>query len=48
MKALIVGEPGSGKSTFAGEMAQRLEIPHVPIDEFAWGPEWREVSDKLL
>lgn len=36
----VVGTSGSGKTTTAGQVAQRLGIPHVELDALHWGPGW--------
>ena len=38
----VKGGSGSGKSTVAAELAQRLGVPHVELDALHWGPGWRE------
>lgn len=39
-RVAVVGAPGAGKSTFAGELARRLDVPHVELDRLFWGPGW--------
>jgi adenylate kinase family enzyme len=36
----VVGTTGSGKTTLAHHLAQRLEIPHVELDALHWGSDW--------
>jgi adenylate kinase family enzyme len=38
----VVGTSGSGKTTVAGQIAQRLGIPHVELDALHWEPNWTE------
>lgn len=37
----VVGSCGSGKSTLARELAERLGLTSVHIDDYLWLPEWR-------
>ena len=37
---VVVGTSGSGKTTTAGQIAQRLGIPHVELDAIHWEPDW--------
>ena len=43
-KIAVKGASGSGKTTFAGELAQRLGVPHVELDALHHGPNWSEPS----
>lgn len=36
----VVGTTGSGKTTMARRIAQRLAIAHVELDALHWGPDW--------
>jgi adenylate kinase family enzyme len=36
----VVGSSGSGKTTFAAELAALLGVPHVELDAINWGPDW--------
>ena len=36
----VVGTTGSGKTTMARRIAQRLAITHVELDALHWGPDW--------
>ena len=38
----VKGTSGSGKSTFAEELARRLEVPYVELDALHHGPNWSE------
>jgi adenylate kinase family enzyme len=40
----VKGTSGSGKSTFAEELARRLEVPYVELDALHHGPNWSEPS----
>lgn len=51
-KILIIGSPGSGKSTFGKRLSQKLNIPLVHLDRLWWKEDWiertREEFDNLL
>src|SRR5689334_24005644 len=38
----VRGTTGSGKSTFAAELAQGLGVPHIELDALHHGPNWAE------
>jgi adenylate kinase family enzyme len=38
----VVGVSGSGKTTFAERIAERLGVPHVEMDALYWQPNWGE------
>jgi adenylate kinase family enzyme len=39
----VVGATGSGKTTLAAKIAQRLHIPHIETDSVYWGPNWQPI-----
>lgn len=39
-RVVVVGTSGSGKSTFARELATILDLPHVELDELHWDANW--------
>ncbi|MCK4314185.1 MAG: adenylate kinase [Anaerolineae bacterium] len=39
-RIVVVGTSGSGKTTTAGQIAQRLGITHVELDAIHWEPDW--------
>lgn len=41
-RVLVMGCPGSGKSTFGRRLADTLGLPFVSIDRIYWQPGWRE------
>lgn len=51
-KVLIIGNAGSGKTTFAIKLAQKLQLPLVHLDQLYWCGNWehrsREEFDCLL
>ena len=39
----VKGTPGSGKTTFAQELARRLDVPYIELDAIHWhAPNWNE------
>jgi adenylate kinase family enzyme len=42
----VKGTSGSGKTTFAKELARRLELPYVELDALHHGPNWSEPTDE--
>jgi adenylate kinase family enzyme len=43
----VKGTSGSGKTTFAQELARRLELPYVELDALHWStPNWEEPTDE--
>ncbi len=44
----VVGTSGSGKSTFAQALAERLDLPHVELDALYHRPDWTHVGDTEL
>lgn len=39
-RVVVVGCSGSGKTTFARQLAQRLGAPHIELDALHWLPNW--------
>ena len=44
MRVLVMGSTGSGKSTFARQLAMRLDAAHIEQDALNWDPGWTNLS----
>lgn len=44
-KIIIIGVTGSGKSTFAKKLSNKLDIPYIQLDYLFWKPNWEESTD---
>jgi adenylate kinase family enzyme len=42
----VKGTSSSGKSTFAAELARRLDLPYIELDALHHGPNWSEPTDE--
>lgn len=40
MRAIVIGTSGTGKTTFARQLARRIGAPHTELDALYWGPNW--------
>jgi adenylate kinase family enzyme len=41
----VIGTSGSGKTTVAGAIADKLGIRHIELDAIHWQPRWTELPD---
>lgn len=47
-RVVVVGTSGSGKTTVARAIAERLDLPRIELDALHWGPNWTEASDEVF
>jgi adenylate kinase family enzyme len=47
-RIVVIGAPGSGKTTLALHLAERLGIEHVELDALFHGPGWEPVGDVVF
>ena len=45
MKINVVGTSASGKTTFGRQLAKKLDIPFIEMDDLFWGADWQEPAD---
>ena len=43
-KILIIGCPGSGKTTFSKKLSEKTKIPLVHLDNIFWCGEWKHIT----
>lgn len=41
-RVIVIGTSCSGKTTFARDLAARLDVPHTELDNLNWLPGWKE------
>jgi adenylate kinase family enzyme len=45
-RIVIVGPPGSGKTTVARAISAALDLPHTELDALWWDPNWTEAGEE--
>lgn len=43
-RILIIGNAGSGKTTFANRLAEKLDLPLIHLDRLYWHGDWEHLS----
>ena len=47
-RVVVIGNTGSGKSTFARKLALAIGVPYVESDDLFWEPGWVEVDNDVF
>ena len=47
-RVAVVGTTGSGKTSLARSLAQRLAVPHVEMDALYWEPGWQPAPREVF
>ena len=43
-RVVVIGATGSGKTTFAAALGEKLGVLHVDVDDLFWNPGWVETD----
>lgn len=46
-KILVIGSPGTGKSTFARVLSRKTQLPLISLDDLYWRKHWQRMEDHL-
>lgn len=47
-RVAVIGPTGSGKTTFAGKLASKLDVPVIELDALHWEPKWQPVEPEVF
>lgn len=47
-RIVVIGASGSGKTTFASQIADRLNYDHLELDAIHWLPDWQEAPWEVI
>lgn len=45
-KIIVIGSPGSGKSTFAKKLSEKYHIPLIHLDDLYWHVDWTPTPEE--
>lgn len=46
-RVLVIGNCGSGKSTFSKKLAERTGLPLLHLDQYYYQPDWKETAPEV-
>ncbi len=46
-RIMIIGSPGSGKTTLAKKLHRKTGLPMIHLDQEYWGPKWEKSSKEV-
>ena len=47
-RLVVVGTSGAGKTTIARQIASILDVPHIELDSYRYGPNWTKTPDDVV
>ena len=47
-RLVVIGTSGAGKSTIARQIASILDVPHIELDSYRYGPNWTKTPDDVV
>ena len=47
-RLVVVGTSGAGKTTVAKRIASILDVPHIELDSYRYGPNWTKTPDDVV
>lgn len=45
-RIVVIGSSCSGKSTFSKQLASKIQVEYIELDQLHWLPNWQERSDE--
>ena len=47
-RLVVIGTSGAGKTTVAKRIASILDVPHIELDSYRYGPNWTRTPDDVV